>query len=117
MALTNIPISPDECIGDSLTTINNAFVELDARTINLTGGATSDVFAGVSAASSYSLDSSIFLRIAVGPYYKYLPLYDINGVYNESIGAPSPTLVPVWSDSTGSWSDTQVWIDTLAEII
>jgi hypothetical protein len=31
MALPGIPISEDECIGDSLATINNSFADLDAR--------------------------------------------------------------------------------------
>ena len=35
MALVNIPISEDQCIGDSLDTINDAFVELDSRTLSL----------------------------------------------------------------------------------
>ena len=35
MALNNIPISEDQCIGDSLDTINDSFVELDSRTLNL----------------------------------------------------------------------------------
>jgi len=35
MALNNIPISEDQCIGDSLDTINDSFVELDSRTLSL----------------------------------------------------------------------------------
>ena len=35
MALNNIPISEDQCIGDSLDTINDSFVELDSRTLIL----------------------------------------------------------------------------------
>jgi hypothetical protein len=35
MALTGIPISDNQCIGDSLDTINNAFIELDERTTNV----------------------------------------------------------------------------------
>jgi hypothetical protein len=35
MALNNIPISEDQCIGDSLDTINDSFEELDSRTLNL----------------------------------------------------------------------------------
>lgn len=36
MALNGIPISDDQCIGDSLVTINNAFVSLDASVVALT---------------------------------------------------------------------------------
>lgn len=35
MALNGIPISDDDCIGDSLDTINDSFEELDSRTLNL----------------------------------------------------------------------------------
>jgi hypothetical protein len=35
MALNGIPISDDDCIGDSLDTINESFVELDSRTLAL----------------------------------------------------------------------------------
>ena len=35
MALAGIPISEDQCIGDSLDTINDSFVTLDSRTLNL----------------------------------------------------------------------------------
>ena len=35
MALNGIPISEDQCIGDSLDTINSSFTELDSRTLNL----------------------------------------------------------------------------------
>ena len=35
MALNGIPISEDQCIGDSLDTINDSFVELDSRTVTL----------------------------------------------------------------------------------
>ena len=38
MALNGIPISDDQCIGDSLVTINNAFVSLDIRTSNTSVG-------------------------------------------------------------------------------
>lgn len=36
MALQGIPISDDQCIGDSLVTINNAFSTLDASVVALT---------------------------------------------------------------------------------
>ena len=36
MALQGIPISDDQCIGDSLVTINNAFASLDASVVALT---------------------------------------------------------------------------------
>ena len=36
MALYGIPISEDQCIGDSLTTINNSFQNLDARLVGTT---------------------------------------------------------------------------------
>lgn len=36
MALQGIPISDEQCIGDSLVTINNAFVSLDASVVALT---------------------------------------------------------------------------------
>jgi len=35
MALQGIPISQEQCIGDSLDTINNSFVALDSRTLEL----------------------------------------------------------------------------------
>jgi hypothetical protein len=35
MALNGIPISDDQCIGDSLDTINDSFVTLDSRTLAL----------------------------------------------------------------------------------
>ena len=35
MALNGIPISEDQCIGDSLDAINDSFVELDSRTLSL----------------------------------------------------------------------------------
>ena len=126
MALNGIPISPEECIGDSLVTINDAFVELDSRTltlstdfaeldsrtltlstnsvtqivagsnitisptngkgivtINSTGGG-GGAFSGTTTATTLTADN-LFLRVAVGGYYKYIQLYDINGVYNEPI--------------------------------
>ena len=43
MALNNIPISEDQCIGDSLDTINDSFVELDSRTLNLSSSITAVV--------------------------------------------------------------------------
>ena len=61
MSLIGIPISPDECIGDSLTTINNAFLDLDTRTLNITGGGTANfnptkfAFNGNGTTSSFSL--------------------------------------------------------------
>jgi hypothetical protein len=41
MALNGIPISDDQCIGDSLVTINNAFVSLDASVLTLSSTANS----------------------------------------------------------------------------
>ena len=35
MALSGIPIDPQQCIGDSLIVLNNSFIELDSRTLNL----------------------------------------------------------------------------------
>jgi len=153
MALLGIPIDPQECIGDSLTTLNNSFIELDSRTlslsandsnlyslvqstsgslnaltqstsgslytliqttssvaassgvtqiiagsnitispvggtgvvtINSTGGGGGGSFSGTSTATTLTADD-LFLRVEVGPYYKYIRLNDINGVYNESI--------------------------------
>ncbi len=57
MSLIGIPISPDECIGDSLVTINNAFIELDNRT--LTGGS-GGTFAGVTTATTLTADNLFF---------------------------------------------------------
>ena len=133
MALNNIPISEDQCIGDSLDTINDSFVELDSRTltnagniaslsstlntaqtnisslssncvrkivaganvtisptngigivtINSTGGGGGS-FSGTTTASTLTADT-LMLRVEVGSYYKYIQLFDINGVYNEPI--------------------------------
>lgn len=35
MALSGIPIDPQQCIGDSLIVLNSSFVELDSRTLSL----------------------------------------------------------------------------------
>lgn len=35
MALSGIPIDPQQCIGDSLVVLNDSFIELDSRTLNL----------------------------------------------------------------------------------
>jgi hypothetical protein len=37
MALSGIPIDPQQCIGDSLIVLNDSFIELDSRTLNLSG--------------------------------------------------------------------------------
>ena len=147
MALNNIPISEDQCIGDSLDTINDSFVELDSRTLTNTGniaslsstlntaqtnisslsstlntaqtnisslssncvrkivaganvtisptngigivtinstGGGGGSFAGTTTASTLTADT-LMLRVEVGSYYKYIQLFDINGVYNEPI--------------------------------
>lgn len=38
MALSGIPIDPQQCIGDSLTVLNNSFIDLDSRTLSLSSG-------------------------------------------------------------------------------
>jgi hypothetical protein len=35
MALSGIPIDPQQCIGDSLIVLNDSFIELDSRTLSL----------------------------------------------------------------------------------
>jgi len=38
MALSGIPIDPQQCIGDSLAVLNSSFIELDSRTVTLSTG-------------------------------------------------------------------------------
>jgi hypothetical protein len=41
MALSGIPIDPQQCIGDSLIVLNNSFIELDSRTLSLSSSTAS----------------------------------------------------------------------------
>ena len=143
MALNGIPISEDQCIGDSLDIINDSFVELDSRTlslssnlatattnisvisssyvkqivagsnitispvggtgivtINSTGGGGGGSFAGTTTASTLTADV-LMLRVEVGSYYKYIQLFDINGIYNEPI-APLTNPPAITSTLTAS---------------
>ena len=144
MALNGIPISDEQCIGDSLVTLNDSFITLDSRTLSLSSGSqnlvdgvyttmrdvsgnlntvyqtisgniyslvqstsgqasaltTSLQLSGATYTNQTTVYSSItgdnvFLKIAIGNYYKYMRLNDINGVYNEIVDpnvTPTPTL-------------------------
>ena len=63
MALNGIPISDDQCIGDSLVTINNAFVSLDASVLTLSSTVNSLSASG--SASITSLSSTVDTNFAL----------------------------------------------------
>ena len=47
MALNGIPINPQQAMGDSLLVLNNSFIELDSRTLNLSsyiGGSSGNLY-------------------------------------------------------------------------
>lgn len=53
MALSGIPISEEQCIGDSLDVINNAFVTLDQRTFVPVGTVITVAGSGVSVPNGF----------------------------------------------------------------
>ena len=55
MALSGIPIDPQQCIGDSLEVLNNSFIELDSRTVDLSSGlSTLTLVVGASSGNLYT---------------------------------------------------------------
>ena len=95
MALVNIPISEDQCIGDSLDIINDSFVELDSRTIDLSSSVvnlnTSVISLSSTGLAAYSklkitangssaYDVSSLIGSQTTSYYYRV---DINGVIQE----------------------------------
>jgi hypothetical protein len=85
MALNGIPIDPDECIGDSLITINNSFVELDFRSLELSSAV------GIVPDNSnlYSL-----LQSASGNIYSLIQTTTGNGV-TQIVAGSNITISPV----------------------
>jgi hypothetical protein len=97
MALTGIPISDDDCIGDSLDTINDSFITLDSRTINLSSDLSFlnttvvalSVTGGLAQKTKHTGDG-IETDFAVHGTYTNAALYrvDLNGVVQEpTVGA------------------------------
>jgi hypothetical protein len=92
MALSGIPIDPQQCIGDSLIVLNNSFIELDSRTLNL-----SSITTTVSQTLTSSLNSNYnklkFTATGASDYSvsslvgsqtnAFLYRVDINGVSQE----------------------------------
>lgn len=60
MALQGIPISQEQCIGDSLDTINNSFVALDSRTLELSSNLSLSAVSLVEKITSLSAGDDVF---------------------------------------------------------
>ena len=61
MALSGIPIDPQTCIGDSLVTLNDSFIELDSRTLNLSSSV--EILSSTFVTTVSSLSSSVVTLI------------------------------------------------------
>ena len=90
MALDGIPISEDQCIGDSLDTINNSFTTLDTR-ISILSGNIDQVNDKIDSQTSYKqkfiangLTSTFSVSALVGSSTdSFLYRVDVNGVVQE----------------------------------
>lgn len=92
MALNGIPISDQQCIGDSLETINGSFIELDSRTVTLSSNLVSSVASLSSTISSLSssvitlIESSGVTQIVAGSNITISPLSGKGVVTINSLG-------------------------------
>lgn len=110
MALQDIPISSDECIGDSLDVINDAFLQLDSRTI--TANSNINIITTNIATLSANFTSKITTLSAIlSSTFRQFAYDTTNTFYVNSAQVPQSWRgsinVSVGNDSTANGSSTK----------